>query len=63
MWADRLHARFDEAIAEVGAPKARLWLLYLTGCALAFERGTVQINQTLAFQTQARDISRAANAG
>jgi cyclopropane-fatty-acyl-phospholipid synthase len=48
MWADRLHARFDEAIAEVGAPKARLWLLYLTGCALAFERGTVQINQTLA---------------
>lgn len=48
LWADRLHARFDEAIAEVGAPKARLWLLYLTGCALAFERGTVQINQTLA---------------
>jgi len=38
----------DEAIAEVGAPKARLWLLYLTGCALAFERGTVQINQTVA---------------
>ena len=48
IWADRLHARMDEAIAEVGAPKARLWLLYLTGCALAFERGTVQINQTLA---------------
>lgn len=48
IWANRLHARFDEAIAEVGAPKARLWLLYLSGCALAFERGTVQINQTLA---------------
>ncbi len=48
LWAERLNARFDEAIAEVGAPKARLWLLYLTGCALAFERGTVQINQTLA---------------
>lgn len=48
IWANRLHARFDEAIAEVGAPKARLWLFYLTGCALAFERGTVQINQTLA---------------
>lgn len=46
--AERLHARFDEAIKIVGAPKARLWLLYLTGCALAFERGTVQINQTLA---------------
>jgi cyclopropane-fatty-acyl-phospholipid synthase len=48
LWAERLHARFDEAVAEVGAPKARLWLLYLTGCALAFERGTVQINQTVA---------------
>ena len=47
-WANRLHARFDEAIAEVGAPRARLWLLYLAGCALAFERGSVQINQTLA---------------
>ena len=48
LWAERLGARFDAAIAEVGEPKARLWLLYLTGCALAFERGTVQINQTLA---------------
>jgi cyclopropane-fatty-acyl-phospholipid synthase len=48
LWADRLHARMDEAVAEVGAPKARLWLLYLTGCALAFERGTVQVNQTVA---------------
>ena len=33
LWAERLQARFDEAIAEVGAPRARLWLLYLTGCA------------------------------
>lgn len=48
LWAERLEARFDEAIKEVGAPKARLWLLYLTGCSLAFERGTMQINQTLA---------------
>lgn len=48
MWADRLHANFDKAISEVGYRRARLWLLYLAGCALAFERGTVQINQTLA---------------
>ncbi|MGH7962879.1 MAG: SAM-dependent methyltransferase, partial [Candidatus Binatia bacterium] len=25
-----------------------LWLLYLAGCSLAFERGTVHINQTVA---------------
>ncbi len=48
LWAERLQARMDEAVAEVGSPKARLWLLYLAGCALAFERGTVQINQTVA---------------
>ena len=47
-WAERLHANFAEAITEVGEPKARLWLLYLTGVALAFERGTLHINQTLA---------------
>ena len=48
MWADRLHANFAEAIKQAGEGRARLWLLYLTGCAIAFERGTVQINQTVA---------------
>lgn len=48
LWAERLKARFDEAIAEVGEPKARLWLLYLTGCSIGFERGTVHIFQTVA---------------
>jgi cyclopropane-fatty-acyl-phospholipid synthase len=48
LWADRLHARMDEAAGEAGEGRARLWLLYLSGCSLAFERGTVQINQMLA---------------
>jgi cyclopropane-fatty-acyl-phospholipid synthase len=48
LWADRLHARFDEAIAEVGEAKARLWLLYLTGCSLGFDGGSVLIYQTVA---------------
>jgi cyclopropane-fatty-acyl-phospholipid synthase len=47
-WTDRLYANRDAAIAEVGRAKADLWLLYLAGCALAFERGTVGIFQTLA---------------
>jgi len=47
LWAERLHARFDEAIAEVGEPKARLWLLYLTGCSITFDRGSAQIFQTV----------------
>ncbi|TPN62576.1 class I SAM-dependent methyltransferase [Mesorhizobium sp. B1-1-1] len=48
LWAERLHARFDEAIAEVGEAKARLWLLYLTGCSIAFDRASAQIFQTVA---------------
>ncbi|PDQ20329.1 SAM-dependent methyltransferase [Mesorhizobium sanjuanii] len=47
LWAERLDARFDEAIAEVGEAKARLWLLYLTGCSITFERASAQIFQTV----------------
>jgi cyclopropane-fatty-acyl-phospholipid synthase len=48
LWHDSLHARMDEASLEVGEGRARLWLLYLAGVSLAFERGSMQINQTLA---------------
>ena len=48
LWHDRLLIRYDEANAEVGTVKVRLWLAYLAGCSLAFERNTVGIYQTLA---------------
>ena len=48
MWHDRLFARYDEAVATVGSVQTRLWLVYLAGCSLAFERNTVGIYQTLA---------------
>jgi cyclopropane-fatty-acyl-phospholipid synthase len=48
LWWENLNARRDEAEAEVGPEKTRLWLLYLAGCSLAFERGAVGVNQTLA---------------
>ena len=47
-WHDRLLSRMEAAIAEVGSVKARIWLLYLAGCSLAFERNSVGIYQTLA---------------
>jgi cyclopropane-fatty-acyl-phospholipid synthase len=52
LWHDRLNARMDEAAAEAGEGRARLWLLYLAGVSLAFERGSMQINQTLASKRQ-----------
>jgi len=47
-WCERLHARRAEAEALVGAPTVRIWLAYLAGCSLAFERGSARIFQTLA---------------
>ena len=41
LWWERLNARRSAADAEVGPEKTRTWLLYLAGCSLAFERGTV----------------------
>jgi cyclopropane-fatty-acyl-phospholipid synthase len=47
LWWRRLHERRAEAEALVGADKTRMWLLYLAGCSMAFQRGGASINQTL----------------
>lgn len=47
LWFERLNARKAEAEAEVGPERTRMWLLYLAGCSLAFERGGALVNQTL----------------
>jgi cyclopropane-fatty-acyl-phospholipid synthase len=48
LWHDRLWAARAQAEAEVGAATTRLWLLYLAGVSLGFERGALGIFQTLA---------------
>jgi cyclopropane-fatty-acyl-phospholipid synthase len=48
LWWRRLEARRAEAEALVGPEKTRLWLVYLAGVSLAFGRGGLFINQTLA---------------
>jgi cyclopropane-fatty-acyl-phospholipid synthase len=48
LWCERLHANRAAAEAEVGAAKTRLWLLYLAGASLGFERGTIGVFQTVA---------------
>lgn len=47
LWWERLNARREEAEAEIGPERTRMWLLYLAGCSLAFERGGAMVNQTL----------------
>ncbi|WP_282609340.1 cyclopropane-fatty-acyl-phospholipid synthase family protein [Pelagibius sp. Alg239-R121] len=48
LWAERLMAKREAAIAEAGEERYRLWVLYLAGVSMAFERGTLNIFQTLA---------------
>ncbi|MCY0146450.1 cyclopropane-fatty-acyl-phospholipid synthase family protein [Hoeflea sp. G2-23] len=52
LWHDRLLANYDAAVAEVGEVKTRLWLVYLGGCSIAFERNTVRLYQTVATPTK-----------
>ena len=48
LWCERLYTQREAATAEVGAAKLRLWLLYLAGVSLGFDRGGIGIFQTVA---------------
>jgi cyclopropane-fatty-acyl-phospholipid synthase len=48
LWCQRLSARKDEAIAQVGEAKYRLWVAYLAGVSFAFKNGTLRLFQTVA---------------
>ncbi|MBK9082858.1 MAG: class I SAM-dependent methyltransferase [Rhizobiales bacterium] len=47
-WVQNLWARREEASALVGWPRTRLWLLYMSMCAKSFERGVINVFQTVA---------------
>jgi len=51
LWCDRLTAEKEKAIALVGEEKYRIWVVYLAGCSLAFQRGSARIFQTVATKT------------
>ena len=46
-WGRNLADHWDEAIAEVGIGRARVWRLYMAACALGFERDNIQLHQVL----------------
>ena len=48
LWHDRLLANYAAAVAEVGEVKTRMWLVYLGGCSIAFQRNTARLFQTVA---------------
>ena len=47
-WCANLDEHWDEAVAEVGEGRARVWRLYMAGSRLGFERNNIQLHQILA---------------
>ncbi|WP_395242712.1 class I SAM-dependent methyltransferase [Agromyces sp. MMS24-K17] len=52
-WCANLVAHWDEAVAEVGLPTAKVWGLYMAGSRLGFEGGGIQLHQVLAVRPDA----------
>jgi cyclopropane-fatty-acyl-phospholipid synthase len=52
-WVANLEAHWDEAVAEVGAGRARVWRLYMAGSAVNFGAAHNHINQVLASRPDA----------
>jgi len=46
-WVANLTGAWDDAVAEVGEQRARVWRLYMLGSALGFEEGDVTVYQVL----------------
>ena len=47
-WSANFEARYGEAVRASDQRTARIWRLYLAGCAHAFERGWINVYQVLA---------------
>lgn len=56
-WEDNLSAHWPEAMAEVGAAKARVWRLYLAGARVAFEDDWLELHQVLGVKTECGDAA------
>jgi cyclopropane-fatty-acyl-phospholipid synthase len=46
-WSANLDAHWDQAVAEIGVHRARVWRLYLAGVRLGFEHNQIQLHQIL----------------
>jgi cyclopropane-fatty-acyl-phospholipid synthase len=54
-WVANLEAAWDDAVAEVGAPRARVWRLYMAASARNFELGRTGLQQLLGVRADAGD--------
>jgi cyclopropane-fatty-acyl-phospholipid synthase len=59
-WVTNLEDHWDEAVAEAGAARARIWRLYMAGSAVLFDQGQTMIHQVLGVRQGANGESRMA---
>ncbi len=56
-WVANLEANWDEAVADAGVGRARVWRLYMAGSAVMFEDGRIHVDQVLAVNTPDTGVS------
>jgi cyclopropane-fatty-acyl-phospholipid synthase len=56
-WLANLEAHWNDAVAEVGEGRARVWRLYLAGSRLGFEQRRIELHQVLAVKTEHGDAA------
>ncbi|MGH9061276.1 MAG: class I SAM-dependent methyltransferase, partial [Acidimicrobiales bacterium] len=56
-WSANLRAHWDQAVAEVGQGRARVWDLYLAGSSLGFAQRRIELHQVLATRPSAAGAS------
>jgi cyclopropane-fatty-acyl-phospholipid synthase len=54
-WVANLEGSWDDAVAEVGAARARVWRLYMAASARNFELGRTGLQQVLGVRTAGGD--------
>jgi cyclopropane-fatty-acyl-phospholipid synthase len=56
-WVANLEAAWDRAVALVGAPRARVWRLYMAASAIGFEDAGINVHQVLGVKTSPAGIA------
>jgi len=51
-WYRNLEEHWDEAVADVGEQRARVWRLYLAGSRVSFDINSIQLHQALGTKTE-----------
>jgi cyclopropane-fatty-acyl-phospholipid synthase len=52
-WVRNLECSWEDAVAQVGPARARIWRLYMAGSAIGFEEGGIEVYQVLAVRPDA----------